>query len=128
MSCQGDLGSVGTESSHLLEMIIFICLSIYDLDGIVDFCRQVVHAVHWRHMDLWQKGDDFRVDDKDQPLTALHNLMVDMMVMLRMVMVGMMRMVRQQRPTPHRLAQPGVKQVLYPVMILQVLKTSCLVC
>ena len=38
--CQGDLGSVGTESSHLLEMISLICLSIFDLDGIEDFCRK----------------------------------------------------------------------------------------
>ena len=44
------------------------------LDGIEDFCRKVVHAVHWGHIDLWQEGDDFRVDDKDQTLTTLHNL------------------------------------------------------
>ena len=72
--CQGDLGSVGTESSHLLEMISLICLSISDLDGIENFCRKKVHVVHWSHIDLWQQGDDFRVDDKDQTLTALHNL------------------------------------------------------
>ena len=75
MSCQRDLGSVGTESSHLLEIISLICLSIFVLDGIEDFCRKVGHTEHWGHIDLWQEGDDFRVDDKDQTLTALHNLM-----------------------------------------------------
>ena len=55
-------------------MISLICLFIFDQDGIEDFCRKVVHAVYWGQIDLWQKGDDFRVDNKDQTLTALHNL------------------------------------------------------